>query len=157
MCTHLRRIFAKLGVGSRAAKVAELLELVLSTRASRAARGRVGPTIHIPSEFRPVMDCWRGPCRAEDGVGWGCTGACYGHSLQNGFPPHLTQQAHDVPPRTRFPDLRVTQQTNLMKFQAWMQPGSVGTKQNFSRARAFDRFNQVVEASHAEVSVYTLG
>ena len=27
VCTHLRRIFAKLGVGSRAAMVAQLLEL----------------------------------------------------------------------------------------------------------------------------------
>lgn len=31
VCTHLRRIFAKLGVGSRAAMVAQLIELGVST------------------------------------------------------------------------------------------------------------------------------
>ncbi|HVI08346.1 MAG TPA: LuxR C-terminal-related transcriptional regulator [Candidatus Binatia bacterium] len=37
VCTHLRRIFAKLGVGSRAAMVAQLLEM-----------GVLGPEHHVP-------------------------------------------------------------------------------------------------------------
>jgi len=36
VCTHLRRIFAKLGVGSRAAMVAQLLELGVLTSERRA-------------------------------------------------------------------------------------------------------------------------
>jgi DNA-binding CsgD family transcriptional regulator len=36
VCTHLRRIFAKLGVGSRAAMVAQLLELGVLSREHRA-------------------------------------------------------------------------------------------------------------------------
>ena len=41
VCTHLRRIFAKLGVGSRAAMVAQLLELgVLSSENRASARIR---------------------------------------------------------------------------------------------------------------------
>jgi DNA-binding CsgD family transcriptional regulator len=36
VCTHLRRIFAKLGVGSRAAMVAKLLELGVLSREHRA-------------------------------------------------------------------------------------------------------------------------
>lgn len=41
VCTHLRRIFAKLGVGSRAAMVAQLLELgVLGTEHRGPARAR---------------------------------------------------------------------------------------------------------------------
>jgi two-component system nitrate/nitrite response regulator NarL len=41
VCTHLRRIFAKLGVGSRAAMVAQLLELgVLSSENRAPARIR---------------------------------------------------------------------------------------------------------------------
>lgn len=35
VCTHLRRIFAKLGVGSRAAMVAELLELGVLSKERR--------------------------------------------------------------------------------------------------------------------------
>jgi len=41
VCTHLRRIFAKLGVGSRAAMVAQLLEL-----------GVLGPEHRVPSDLR---------------------------------------------------------------------------------------------------------
>lgn len=41
VCTHLRRIFAKLGVGSRAAMVAQLLEM-----------GVLMPDHHIPSASR---------------------------------------------------------------------------------------------------------
>jgi DNA-binding CsgD family transcriptional regulator len=41
VCTHLRRIFAKLGVGSRAAMVAQLLE-----------SGLLGPERRIPSDPR---------------------------------------------------------------------------------------------------------
>jgi len=37
VCTHLRRIFAKLGVGSRAAMVAQLLELGVLASEHRAA------------------------------------------------------------------------------------------------------------------------
>jgi len=41
VCTHLRRIFAKLGVGSRAAMVAQLLQLgVLGSEHRRAASAR---------------------------------------------------------------------------------------------------------------------
>jgi DNA-binding CsgD family transcriptional regulator len=41
VCTHLRRIFAKLGVGSRAAMVAQLLELgVLGAEHRRPASAR---------------------------------------------------------------------------------------------------------------------
>jgi DNA-binding CsgD family transcriptional regulator len=39
VCTHLRRIFAKLGVGSRAAMVAQLLELGVLSSEHRAAGG----------------------------------------------------------------------------------------------------------------------
>lgn len=39
VCTHLRRIFAKLGVGSRAAMVAQLLELGVLASDHRAAVG----------------------------------------------------------------------------------------------------------------------
>jgi len=39
VCTHLRRIFAKLGVGSRAAMVAQLLELGVLASDHRAAAG----------------------------------------------------------------------------------------------------------------------
>jgi DNA-binding CsgD family transcriptional regulator len=38
VCTHLRRIFAKLGVGSRAAMVAQLLDL-----------GELASELHVPS------------------------------------------------------------------------------------------------------------
>lgn len=37
VCTHLRRIFAKLGVGSRAAMVARLLEMEVLTRGRRSS------------------------------------------------------------------------------------------------------------------------
>ena len=43
VCTHLRRIFAKLGVGSRAAMVAQLLDVGALT-----ADNRVAPEIPIP-------------------------------------------------------------------------------------------------------------
>lgn len=44
VCTHLRRIFAKLGVGSRAAMVAQLLELgVLSKEPRTIAAARSSP------------------------------------------------------------------------------------------------------------------
>jgi DNA-binding CsgD family transcriptional regulator len=39
VCTHLRRIFAKLGVGSRAAMVAQLLELGVLAREHRIPTG----------------------------------------------------------------------------------------------------------------------
>ena len=39
VCTHLRRIFAKLGVGSRAAMVAQLLELGVLSSEHRASGG----------------------------------------------------------------------------------------------------------------------
>ncbi len=39
VCTHLRRIFAKLGVGSRAAMVAQLLESGLLSHENRAPGG----------------------------------------------------------------------------------------------------------------------
>jgi DNA-binding CsgD family transcriptional regulator len=39
VCTHLRRIFAKLGVGSRAAMVAQLLELGVLSREHRSSMG----------------------------------------------------------------------------------------------------------------------
>lgn len=46
VCTHLRRIFAKLGVGSRAAMVARLLECgQLNDRALRAEAGSDGAPI----------------------------------------------------------------------------------------------------------------
>ena len=41
VCTHLRRIFAKLGVGSRAAMVAQLLQI-----------GAIAPDHHIKSRMR---------------------------------------------------------------------------------------------------------
>jgi DNA-binding CsgD family transcriptional regulator len=44
VCTHLRRIFAKLGVGSRAAMVAQLLEL-----------GVVASDRHVPSDPRHAV------------------------------------------------------------------------------------------------------
>jgi DNA-binding CsgD family transcriptional regulator len=43
VCTHLRRIFAKLGVGSRAAMVAQLSET-----------GALGSNIRIATEIRPL-------------------------------------------------------------------------------------------------------
>lgn len=46
VCTHLRRIFAKLGVGSRAAMVAQLLELgVLSHEPRVPGRTRSNPNL----------------------------------------------------------------------------------------------------------------
>jgi DNA-binding CsgD family transcriptional regulator len=39
VCTHLRRIFAKLGVGSRAAMVAQLLELGVLSHENRSPTG----------------------------------------------------------------------------------------------------------------------
>jgi DNA-binding CsgD family transcriptional regulator len=43
VCTHLRRIFAKLGVGSRAAMVAQLLEMGILSRDHSPATGRPRP------------------------------------------------------------------------------------------------------------------
>ena len=39
VCTHLRRIFAKLGVGSRAAMVAQLLDLGILAKEHRGSMG----------------------------------------------------------------------------------------------------------------------
>lgn len=44
VCTHLRRIFAKLGVGSRAAMVAQLLELGVLSHEQRVP-GRTRPNL----------------------------------------------------------------------------------------------------------------
>ncbi len=49
VCTHLRRIFAKLGVGSRAAMVAHLLEI---SRATGAVQYEVHPDQPKPSRTR---------------------------------------------------------------------------------------------------------
>jgi DNA-binding CsgD family transcriptional regulator len=48
VCTHLRRIFAKLGVGSRAAMVAQLLEL-----------GVLASDRHVPSDPRHAVGSHR--------------------------------------------------------------------------------------------------
>jgi len=52
VCTHLRRIFAKLGVGSRAAMVAQLLEMgFLASEHRGPASVRRGPMSEVEASF----------------------------------------------------------------------------------------------------------
>lgn len=56
VCTHLRRIFAKLNVGSRAAMVARLLEKEGVDERFRAMQvGRNGADAEVPSGVRPTV------------------------------------------------------------------------------------------------------
>lgn len=67
VCTHLRRIFAKLGVGSRAAMVAHLSELGRTGIADR-----IGSTGDFPDSSRPARSAGPKPIRSNDSLRRAC-------------------------------------------------------------------------------------